>query len=166
VIRFDKHANLWVTVGDNGGSTAPGSFSTANPFAAANTASPFGKILRVKPKPLPDAGAAPAPGAGSTYDIPEGNLFPSTAQALPEIYVMGTRNPYTLSLDSVRGAIGWGDIGPDAALNNAALPQASTDPAKQAEEFNFTTTPGNFGWPYWAGNQVVINAGGGTPAAP
>ncbi len=166
VIRFDKDANLWVTVGDNGGSTLPSSFMNENPFQAANTNSPFGKILRVKPKPLADASVALTPGAGVTYDIPAGNLFPSgTPQTLPEIYVMGSRNPYTLSIDSVRGGIGWGDVGPDAA-QGAALPVASTDPAKQAEEFNFTTTPGNFGWPYWAGNQVVVNTGGGTVSSP
>lgn len=166
VIRFDKDANLWVTVGDNGGNTAPASFMEENPFQAANTASPFGKILRVKPRPLADASAAPTPGAGTTYDIPEGNLFPSgSSQTLPEIYVMGSRNPYTLTIDSVRGGIGWGDVGPDVA-NGATLPPASADPARQAEEFNFTTTPGNFGWPYWAGNQVVVNTGGGTVSSP
>ncbi len=166
VIRFDKDANLWVTVGDNGGNTLPAAFTNANHYQAANTASPFGKILRVKPRPLADDAAAPAPAAGATYDIPAGNLFPpGTPQTLPEIYVMGSRNPYTLSLDSVRGAIGWGDVGPDA-LNGSPVPVSSLDPAWQPEEFNFTTTPGNFGWPYWAGNQLVVNTGGGTVAAP
>lgn len=166
VIRFDKDANLWVTVGDNGGNTLPSAFANANPYQAANTASPFGKILRVKPRALADDAPAPTPAAGATYDIPAGNLFlPGTPQTLPEIYVMGSRNPYTLALDSVRGAIGWGDVGPDA-LNGSPVPVASPDPARWTEEFNFTTTPGNFGWPYWTGNQLVVNTGGGTVAEP
>src|SRR5690606_20328748 len=90
-----------------------------------------------------------------------------TNKILPEIYVMGTRNAYTLSIDSVREAITWGDVGPDQFPNN------STVPAQQSEEFNFTTTPGNFGYPYWVGAADgginLANAplpAGSTPAAP
>ena len=47
-----------------------------------------GKILRIHPE------------ADGSYTIPEGNLFPKgTAGTRPEIYVMGCRNPYRISVD-------------------------------------------------------------------
>ena len=54
---------------------------------AANTNDLRGKILRIRVK---DDGS---------YEIPEGNLFaPGTAKTRPEIYVMGDRNPYRISV--------------------------------------------------------------------
>jgi cytochrome c len=178
-LRFDKAGNLWISIAGNG-STG----NTTTPYApdlrylSANTNSPFGKILRIKPVPLPDNQPAPAAGVGTTYTIPSGNLrnqffqiggriSQDTAKILPEIYVMGTRNAYTMSIDSVRNAVTWGDVGPDQFPNN------STTPAQQSEEFNFTTTPGNFGYPYWVGatnGGITLNnappPSGSTPAAP
>ena len=47
-----------------------------------------GKIMRIRVK---DDG---------TYEIPEGNLFPKGKdKTRPEIYVMGDRNPYRISVD-------------------------------------------------------------------
>ena len=141
-LKFDAEGNLWISNSEN----------EAND-PSANTDSYLGKILRIKPRRFSDAVPAPAPGNGSTYDIPAGNLYPAgTDKALPEIYIMGTRNPYTITLDPVRRAIAWGDIGPDGY--------------GVTEEFNFATKPGNFGYPGWAGNQKAIQTGYGTPAAP
>src|SRR5690606_27626702 len=75
---------------------------------------------------------------------PEGNLFPpSTVGARPEIYVMGTRNPWRISFDSERGTLHWGEIGPDAGRDSAGIGPRGYD------EFNVATEPGNFGWPYF-----------------
>jgi cytochrome c len=102
---------------------------------AANTNDLRGKILRIKPKP--DA---------SGYDVPEGNLFPKgTAQTKPEIYIMGVRNPYTLNYDNKTKRVVWGCVGPDGY--------------GLTEEHNMTSTPGNFGWPYFAGQNRVIRSG-------
>lgn len=148
-LRFDQEGNLWVSVADN-----------EEPYSAANTNSYQGKILRIKPRPFPDA-QTPTPGIGSTYDIPPGNLFaPNTARTLPEIYAMGVRNPFTLSVDTVRKAVTWGDVGPDV------FSVGSTNTREWTEEHNFTTVPGNFGSPYWAGNQITVTSGGGTPQSP
>lgn len=144
-LRFDAEGNLWATVSDN-----------ETPHLSANTNSYVGKIIRIRPRAFPDAGTPPAPGAGGTYDVPAGNLFaPGTEKALPEIYVMGVRNPYTLEVDRARKAVMWGDIGPDVAQTGAGT-----------EEFNYAAAPGNYGYPYWAGNQQVLEAGHGTPEAP
>jgi cytochrome c len=97
-----------------------------------------GKILRIHPKP------------DGTYSIPEGNLFPpGTDKTRPEIYIMGCRNPYSLTLDPVRKAVTWGDIGPDGK--------------GQTEEHNFATKPGNYGYPYFAGNNILLQ--GTAPAS-
>ncbi len=148
-IRFDWDGNLWMTVADD-----------ESKFTASNTAEMRGKILRIKPRPFADS-QSPTPGLGSTYDVPAGNLFaPGTAKTLPEIYVMGVRNPYSIALDPVRKGVAWGDVGPDNFSGS------STDPAQFTEEHNYTTKPGNFGWPYWAGNNIQLDPGGGTPQQP
>lgn len=160
VIRFDQNGDFWITVADGAGNTTPASFSTSNPYMAANTNSAYGKILRIRPISFAD-NLTPAPGVGTTYTIPAGNLFPpGTAQTLPEIYVMGSRNPFTLDFDNVRRSMSWGDVGPDV------YGAGSTNPAEWTEEHNSTTTPGNFGWPYFAGPNTQLRTGGGTPAAP
>ncbi|MEO6097458.1 MAG: PQQ-dependent sugar dehydrogenase [Fibrobacteria bacterium] len=142
-LRFDWDGNLWITVADN-----------ENKGEAANTNSYLGKIIRIKPRPFADS-QTPAPGKGSTYDIPNGNLFTDeTAAALPEIYVMGVRNPYSIALDPVRKGVAWGDVGPDNFSGS------SLNPAQFTEEHNYTTKPGFFGWPYWAGNNISLSSGG------
>ena len=56
--------------------------------SSANTNDLRGKVLRIRPA------------ADGTYTIPAGNLFaPGTANTRPEIYTMGTRNPYRISVD-------------------------------------------------------------------
>ncbi len=160
-IRFDGEGNFWITVSDNG-STPSGSSPTTWPeapdlrYLSSKTNTQFGKILRIRLIPFGDD-QNPTPGPGTTYTIPAGNLrnrfleiggraSQDTNKILPEIYVMGTRNAYTLAIDSVRKGIAWGDVGPDQFGTN------STNPSQMSEEYNFTTRPGNFGYPYWVGN--------------
>jgi cytochrome c len=177
-LRFDGEGNLWITVSDNastGNTTSP--YAPDLRYLSSETNSPFGKILRIRPIAFAD-NQSPAAGLGTTYTIPVGNLrnrfreiggrsSQDTNKILPEIYVMGTRNAYTLAIDSVRKGIAWGDVGPDQFSNN------STTPAQMSEEYNFTTRPGNFGYPYWVGNNnggiTLTNAplpSGSTLAAP
>ena len=54
-----------------------------------------------------------------SYSIPEGNLFPvGTAKTRPEIFTMGHRNPYRISVDPKRGYVYWGDVEPDARVDS------------------------------------------------
>jgi cytochrome c len=100
---------------------------------SANTQSHNGKILRIRP--LPDGG----------YEIPDGNLFPKDGSiGLPEIYVMGCRNPWRLNLDQRSGFLYWGDVGPDAGGDNPRGPRGY-------DEVNQARTAGNFGWPLFIG---------------
>ncbi|HLP40682.1 MAG TPA: PQQ-dependent sugar dehydrogenase [Fibrobacteria bacterium] len=162
-MTFDKDGNLFVGVGnttDNGIGDGNSKTNYVNEAQAhgddqrgsANTNSLLGKILRIRPKPIADADAAPTPGVGSTYDIPEGNLFPpGMNKTRPEIYTMGHRNPYTISVDPIRSWLTWGDIGPDEQI--------------ATEEHNLVTQPGNMGWPYFAGNNLKFRGTVGIPAA-
>lgn len=103
--------------------------------SAGNTADLRGKILRIRIKP--DGG----------YEIPDGNLFPATPKARPEIYVMGNRNPYRISVDKKTGYLYWGEVGPDA--NNDSL---STRGPRGYDEVNQARRAGFFGWPLFVGD--------------
>lgn len=142
---FDKDGNLYLTVGNNTGNpnngTAgfderPGRESWDDQRAAGSTNDLRGKILRIHPE---DDGS---------YTIPEGNLFPKgTDKTRPEIYTMGHRNPWRVSIDSKNGYIYWGEVGPDASRDSTIGPRGY-------DEFNQARKAGFFGWPYFIGNNI------------
>ncbi|MBL7698053.1 MAG: ThuA domain-containing protein [Chitinophagaceae bacterium] len=144
-LAWDKHGNLFLSTGDgttpfpsNGYAPIderPGKeyYSMDAQRSAANTNDLKGKILRIHPEP------------DGTYTIPEGNLFPKGMEKTrPEIYVMGTRNPYRIAVNPVTSVVYWGEIGPDAG-------EDSTRGPKGYDEFNQAKKPGNYGWPYFVG---------------
>ena len=97
--------------------------------SAGNTNDLRGKILRIRPT---DTG----------YDIPAGNLFaPGTARTRPEIYVMGCRNPFRISIDPKTSILYWGEVGPDAREPSPKGPPGH-------DEVNQAKAAGNFGWPF------------------
>ncbi len=99
--------------------------------SSGNTNDLRGKIIRIK---VNDDGS---------YDIPEGNLFaPGTLKTRPEIYTMGHRNPYRISVDPKTGWVYWGDVGPDARIDSL-----KTRGPKGYDEMNQAREAGNFGWP-------------------
>jgi cytochrome c len=143
-LKFDKEGNLFISTGDgttpfpsNGYAPLderPGHDSLDAQRSASNTNSLQGKILRIRPQP------------DGSYTIPEGNLFPKgTEGARPEIYVMGARNPYRIAVNPKTSVLYWGDIGPDAGKDSLRGP-------KGYDEFNQAKEPGNYGWPYFIGN--------------
>jgi len=108
---------------------------------SGNTNDLRGKILRIDP--IESAAPTDAPGIGSTYEIPEGNLFSvGTADTRPEIYSMGHRNPFRFTIDDETGWIYQGEVGPDA--NN----DSATRGPRGYDEINQIREAGNFGWPY------------------
>lgn len=106
---------------------------------AANTQDLRGKILRIDPQP------------DGSYTIPEGNLFEDPNRGRPEIYVMGNRNPYRITVDDETGWLYWGEIGPDAGAPDSARGPAGHD------EFNRAREPGFYGWPYFVGNNKAYH---------
>ncbi|MEP7143448.1 MAG: ThuA domain-containing protein [Ferruginibacter sp.] len=104
--------------------------------SAGNTNDLRGKIMRIRVK---DDGS---------YEIPDGNLFPKgTDKTRPEIYVMGNRNPYRISVDQKNSNLYWGEVGPDA--NNDSL---DTRGPRGYDEVNQARKAGYFGWPLFVGN--------------
>ncbi|MFN9219351.1 MAG: PQQ-dependent sugar dehydrogenase [Planctomyces sp.] len=102
--------------------------------SSANTSSYSGKILRIRPT------------AEGGYEIPEGNLFPADGSAgRPEIYAMGCRNPWRMTVDQKTGYVYWGEVGPDAGGDSPRGPRGY-------DEVNQARQAGNFGWPYFIAN--------------
>ncbi len=142
---WDAAGNLYISTGDDSNPFDSAGYSPIdertdrNPVydaqrSAANTNDLRGKILRIKPN------------ANGSYAIPAGNMFaPGTAGTRPEIYAMGFRNPFRISVDKATGVVYVGDYGPDAGSTSA-----TRGPSGQVE-FNRVTAPGNFGWPYCTG---------------
>ncbi len=139
-LAFDKNGNLYLSTGDNtnpfdSGGYAPTDDREGNVKfdalkSSANTNDLRGKILRIHPE------------EDGTYTIPEGNLFPKGMPGtLPEIYIMGCRNPFRISLDNKNDFLYWGDVGPDAGKDSL------TRGPKGHDEINQARKAGNFGWP-------------------
>ncbi|HMB93380.1 MAG TPA: carbohydrate-binding protein, partial [Rhodothermales bacterium] len=142
-MAFDAEGNLFIALGDD---TNPFDSDGYAPIdersgrapwdaqrSAGNTNDLRGAILRITPQP------------DGTYTIPAGNLFPNSAAGRPEIYAMGLRNPFRITVDTETGWLYWGDVGPDAQ-------RASTSRGSEGlDEWNQARGPGNFGWPYCIG---------------
>jgi cytochrome c len=143
-ITFDAKGNLYVSTGDNTNpfgtgyapiDERPGRSPWDAQKSSANTNDLRGKIIRIHPE------------ADGTYTIPEGNLFPKgTPNTRPEIYTMGHRNPFRISVDKKTGFVYWGDVGPDANKDSLAVGPRGHD------EFGQARKAGNFGWPHFIGN--------------
>ncbi|MET0424907.1 MAG: PQQ-dependent sugar dehydrogenase [Actinoplanes sp.] len=148
-IDFDAAGNLYLSTGDDSNPFDSAGYSPLdertdrNPAydaqrTAGNTNDLRGKILRIKV------------GASGAYTIPSGNLFaPGTAGTKPEIYAMGFRNPFRISVDKATGVVYVGDYGPDAGTTDP-----NRGPSGQVE-FNRVTSPGNYGWPYCTGTNTT-----------
>ncbi|SDU61467.1 ThuA domain-containing protein [Jiangella alkaliphila] len=143
-IDFDADGNLYLSTGDdtdpfesNGYAPIDDRTTRAPQFDArrtsGNTNDLRGKILRITVQ------------EDGSYTVPDGNLFaPGTEDTRPEIYAMGFRNPFRISVDQETGDVWVGDYGPDSGGPNQYGPGGQV-------EFNRVTEPGNFGWPYCTG---------------
>ncbi|TCB96520.1 carbohydrate-binding protein [Micromonospora zingiberis] len=149
-IAFDSENNLWLVTGDDTPASAGGAggFSPHNdsvsasgvyqaPFAdarrtSANTNDLRGKILRISVQP------------DGSYTIPEGNLFPSADhpadKTRPEIYAMGLRNPFRITLDKNDVAY-ITDYSPDSRDAGVGRGPAGTGRMMVVDK------PANYGWP-------------------
>lgn len=145
-LAWDKDGNLYLSTGDSSSpfpsngyapmDERPGTeyYSLDAQRSAANTNDLKGKVLRIHPE------------ADGTYTIPDGNLFPKgMAKTRPEIYTMGCRNPYRIAVNPKTSVLYWGEIGPDAGKDSIQGPRGY-------DEFNQAKKAGNYGWPYFVGN--------------
>ena len=147
-IQFGPDGLLYLSTGDNTSSKESDGYTPIDerpgraPFDAqkssGNTMDLRGKILRIKVN------------EDGSYSIPEGNLFPENPiEGHPEIYVMGARNPFRISIDPKKGWLYWGDVGPDAGVSSPQGPQSY-------DEWNQARSAGNYGWPYFEANNIAF----------
>ncbi|GAA5219400.1 hypothetical protein GCM10025777_00300 [Membranihabitans marinus] len=147
-LYFDNQGLLYLSVGDNTNAEEtegyipiderPNRMLSDDQATAANTNDLRGKILRIKPE------------EDGTYSIPKGNLFPEgMPNTRPEIYIMGSRNPYRFSVDSKKNILYWGDVGPDTKVQGE-------DGLMSYDELNRAEKPGFYGWPYFLGNNQAF----------
>jgi cytochrome c len=149
-IDFDKNNNLWMVTGDDtpAGGGNSGGFSPHNdmltttglynaPFvdarrSAMNTNDLRGKILRIH---VQDDGS---------YTAPAGNLFTGNEEGggktRPEIYAMGFRNPFRITVDD-DGVAYVTDYSPDSQT-----PQVFRGPAGTGR-VEIVRRPANYSWP-------------------
>jgi glucose/arabinose dehydrogenase len=128
-LSFGPDGKLYLGLGDGGaaGDQGGGHASGGNGQSLSTW---LGKILRIDP----------TPSGGNGYTVPADNPFVGTANARPEIWSYGLRNPWRFSWDTDTGDLWIGDVGQNAW-----------------EEVDLATkTSGggrgvNFGWNVWEG---------------
>ena len=150
-IDFDAAGNLFLSTGDDTNPFESAGYSpidertNRNPAfdaqrSSANSNDLRGKLLRIRPS------------AAGGYTIPAGNMFaPGTANTRPEVYAMGFRNPFRMSVDRATGIVYLGDYGPDAGTADP-----NRGPAGSVE-FARITQPGFYGWPYCSSHNEAYN---------
>lgn len=134
-VIFDKEGRLLISLGDGGSQSAN----------AQDTNSLLGKILRIDPT----SDAFPADTARD-YAIPPANPFANGVGGRAEIYAMGLRNPFRMSVDPVTGDLFIGDVGQSAIEEIDRLPAG-------------TTSITNFGWDRREGS-LAYNGGADSAA--
>ena len=156
-LAFGNNRTLFISTGDN--STPfdePNQQFVSNSFAplddrpgheqydvartAGNTNDLRGKILRIEMN------------TDGSYAIPQGNLFAEgTEKTKPEIFVMGNRNPYRISVDKKTNFLYWGEVGPDANKDSVGRGPRGYDEINQARQ------AGYFGWPFFIGDNYAYH---------
>jgi glucose/arabinose dehydrogenase/cytochrome c551/c552 len=162
-IAFDSNGLLYLTTGDNATpfnqpdqtyvldgyaplDGRPGFEQYDARRSSGNSNDLRGKVLRIK---VNDDG---------TYDIPEGNLYPEGMEKTrPEIYIQGTRNPYSITIDPETGFLYWGDVGPDSRADSTWESNIGPKGPMGYDEINQAREAGNFGWPFFVGDNYAYN---------
>ena len=150
-LTTDSQGNLYLATGDNTNPFASdgyapidrreGRFPWSAEKSSANPNDLRGKVNRIHPEP------------DGSVTIPKGNLFaPGTAGTRPEIFAMGMRNAFRVSVDQKTGFVYWGDVGPDAGGANTNRGPAGFDEVNQARQAGF------FGWPYFIADNKPYRA--------
>jgi cytochrome c len=151
-MAFDASGDLWITLGNNSPDQPhvvdESDWESSAEASSGNAADLRGSVLRIHPDDSPKG-----------YTIPKGNYgeyfsaqfaaqgkadvakqYADTAMVKPEIFVKGTRSPYSLTVDPYRRWVTWGEFGPFPGT----------------EEHNLAQHPYFGGYPYFAGSQVPV----------
>jgi glucose/arabinose dehydrogenase len=100
-LAFGPDGYLYIGLGDGGasGDSGPGHARGGNGQSLGTL---LGKILRISPNPA---------AGGDAYTVPADNPFVDRANARPEIWAYGLRNPWRFSFDRANGNLWIGDVG-------------------------------------------------------
>lgn len=137
---FDEPDQPYTSKGYGPTDDRPGHLQYDGRRTSSNTNDLRGKIIRIRVK------------EDATYEIPEGNLFKQTDKTRAEIYAMGTRNPYRISVDRKTNYVYWGEVGPDASNNDSLRGPRGYDEVNQAKK------AGYFGYPLFIANNQPYRA--------
>jgi len=168
-LQFGPEGDLYVSTGDNGGGPGSGTDPSealgrddrrgAHPSedaarTAGNTADLRGSVLRIMPTEEGGNGPETWYNPNGLYEIPDGNLKESheaetgeeyaTAEFRPEIYAMGFRNPFIISLDEHTGTMFVGDYGPATQWDTDIGPVGLA-------AWHVICEPAFAGWPFFKG---------------
>lgn len=125
-LDFGSDGYLYITTG-----APPGT-----EVLAQTTDNILGKVLRIDPlAPAVTPSSLDPVSTNGLYRVPVANPFVSEPSAIDEIYAIGLRNPYRMSVDPVTGLVFAGDVG-----------QVSR------EEVSVFSAGANLGWPYREGS--------------
>ncbi|MBS1517410.1 MAG: PQQ-dependent sugar dehydrogenase [Bacteroidetes bacterium] len=127
MLFFGLDGYLYIGMGDGGSGGDPGN-------RAQNLNELLGKVLRIN---------VDTATAVTNYGIPPTNPY-AMGGGRPEIFTVGMRNPWRMSVDPVTGMIWCGDVGQDAW-----------------EEIDILEVGKNYGWRCYEGNAPYNTAGCG-----
>ena len=111
---FGPDGYLYLGLGDGGARDDRGTGHVPTIGNGQSLTTLLGKILRIDPRPS----------GGMAYTVPNDNPFVDTANARPEIYVYGLRNPWRFSFDSKTGDLWVADVGQDEWEEATRIPAA------------------------------------------
>jgi Glucose / Sorbosone dehydrogenase len=120
-LLFDTDNNLWIAMGDGGGS---------NGADAQDPTKLLGKLLRITPNRSAEG-----------YTIPKDNPFVNDDKMRDEVWALGLRNPFRISIDHATGDVWIGNVG---HKTNETVFKIRRDQAGA-----------NLGWPRWEGSYQI-----------
>jgi glucose/arabinose dehydrogenase len=126
MVAFDASGMLMIGMGDGGGGGDPDG-------NGQNQRALLGKLLRIDVN------------GGDPYLIPADNPFATSAEALPEIWALGLRNPWRFSFDRQTGDLWIGDVG------QGKWEEIDAEPAGQGGR--------NYGWNTMEGKHCFSGSG-------
>jgi glucose/arabinose dehydrogenase len=138
-LRVDRDGLVYLGTGDGGGGGDPLN-------RASNPMSLSGKILRIDPRA----------GFGRQYQIPASNPFFGQPGVRDEIYALGLRNPWRISIDPATNDLWIGDVGQDKR-EEINVERATVNSAGVAVR----TGGQHYGWPF---REASIDYRGNGPA--
>ena len=147
-LRFGPDGYLYLSLGFD---HAPNRQLGANPQGLDGSF--FGGIIRIGVDKRPDSLAPnPHPNISTNYAVPPDNPFIGLSEyggsaidpnlVRTEFYAIGLRNPWRFSFDSATGNLFCGDVGEGLW-----------------EEIDLIQKGGNYGWPYFEGDQEPFSSG-------